>query len=57
MGHWYREVKTEVATEFQDIESQKQGDFAVSYRRDRLEKLSIPEEIEDLLAAYRTPNI
>jgi len=57
IGHWYREIKTEVAADFQDLEMQKFGDTETSYRRDRLEKLSIPEEIEDLLAPYRTPNL
>jgi hypothetical protein len=57
VGHWYREVKTQVATDFQDIEAQKLGDTEVSYRRDRLEKLSVPAEIADLLAAFRTANV
>ncbi|HEV3145064.1 MAG TPA: phage head-tail connector protein [Gemmataceae bacterium] len=55
INHWYRQVKTQVATGFQNLGELKLGDML--YRYDQLAHLPIPAEIERLLAPYRTANI
>jgi hypothetical protein len=55
INHWYCQVKTQVATDFQNLEESKLGDM--TYRYDRLARLPVPAEIERLLAPYRTANI
>lgn len=55
VGHWYRQVKTQVAASFQNIDRQTIGDVTVNYRLDQLVKMPLPPDIERLLAPYRTP--
>jgi hypothetical protein len=55
INHWYCQVKTQVATNFQNLEELKIDDMV--YRFDPPAQLPIPAEIERLLAAYRTPNV
>ena len=57
VGHWYRQVKTQVAANFQNIDRQTVGDVTVDYRLDQLVKLPLPPDIERLLAPYRTPTV
>lgn len=53
VGHWYRQVKTQAATSFQNLDHQRFGEIDVGYR----EGDSVPEEVTSLLARYRTSSI
>jgi hypothetical protein len=55
INHWYCQVKTQVATGFQNLDELKLGDML--YRYDLQAHLPIPAEIERLLAPFRTANI
>ena len=57
VGHWYREVKTAAATSFQNVEQQKLGDVAVTYRLEDVAKLALPPDVKRILNMYRTPVI
>ncbi len=57
VGHFYRQVKTQVAADFQNIDRERFGDVTINYRLDQLVKLPLPPDIERLLAPYRTPTI
>ena len=57
VGYWYREVKTIGATNFQNIQHQKFGDVATTYRLDEVAKLAPPPDVERILGLYRTPVI
>jgi len=52
VGLWYRRVKTDVSTAFQNLDSQRLGDLAVTFRADEA-----TTDVERLLAPYRTPQI
>lgn len=52
IGHWYRRVKTNVATSFQNLDEQRFGDVSV-----RISQLPAPADVERLLTPYRTPAI
>lgn len=53
VGHWYRQVKTQVAVDFQNLEQQKFGDVTLGL----IAQLPPPSDIERLLAPYRTPTV
>jgi uncharacterized phiE125 gp8 family phage protein len=53
VGHWYAQVKTQVAESFQNIDAQKFGDVTVDF----LATVAPPAEIRRLLAPYRTPTV
>jgi len=55
IGHWYRQVKTQVASSFQNVDEQKFGDVTIRYRLDLLSTLPLPADVERLLMPYRTP--
>ena len=55
VGHWYRHVKTQVASGFQDVIQQTFGDTTSIFSKDQLAGLPLPEEVRRLLAPYRTP--
>lgn len=57
VGHWYRQVKTQVGTNFQNVDQQKYGDVTQNYGLGVLSTLPLPPDIERLLAPYRTPNV
>jgi uncharacterized phiE125 gp8 family phage protein len=57
VGHWYRQAKTQVATNFLNIELQKFGDVTVHYQSGQSARLAAPTETTALLAPYRTPNV
>ena len=57
VGYWYRSVKTIGATNFQNIQHQKFGDVAVTYRLDEVKQLAVPPDVARLLGMYRTPVI
>jgi hypothetical protein len=52
VGHGYRRVKTDLASNFQDVAQQKYGDTFVIFGRRGAE---LPTDIRDLLAPYRVP--
>jgi predicted SpoU family rRNA methylase len=53
IGHWYRQVKTDVAGNYLDVMQQKYGDTFVIY--DRQASDGAPREILEMLAPYREP--
>jgi hypothetical protein len=57
IGHWYRQVKTQVGANFQNLDLQKFGDVTLNYRPEQISKPPFPPDVERLLAPYRTPNI
>ena len=57
IGHWYRQVKTQVATGFQNLTQQKAGDLFATYTREALVGWPPPADVIRLLAPYRSPTI
>ncbi|MFL5342630.1 MAG: hypothetical protein ACJ8F7_21055 [Gemmataceae bacterium] len=55
VGAWYREVKTQIATGFQNIDEQRYGDVLLQFRRQDKVLPTVPPEVFVLLAPYRTP--
>jgi hypothetical protein len=56
VGHWYRKVKTDVAANFQNVQQQKYGETFVIFGAGEADT-GIPEEVKQLLAPYRVPEI
>lgn len=54
IGFWYRRVKTESSVTFIDLREQDFGDMSVAYAS---APNSVPNEVLELLAAYRAPRI
>lgn len=52
VGHWYRRVKTEVGSNFQNVAQQKYGDTFVIFNAPGG---GLPAEVAELLAPYRVP--
>jgi hypothetical protein len=57
VGHWYRHVKTQVASGFQDVSQQTFGGTTLIFSKDQLAGLPVPDEVRRLLAPYRAPVI
>src|SRR5262245_60547755 len=57
VGHWYRHVKTQIASGFQDVIQQTFGDTTLIFSKDQLAGLPVPDEVRRLLAPYRAPVI
>jgi len=57
VGHWYRHVKTQIASGFQDVIQQTFGDTTSIFSKDQLAGLPVPDEVRRLLAPYRAPAI
>ena len=57
VGHWYRHVKTQIASGFQDVIQQTFGDTTLIFSKDQLAGLPVPDEVRRLLAPYRAPAI
>jgi len=55
VGHWYRHVKTQVASGFQDVIQQTFGDTTLIFSKDQLAGLPVPDEVRRLLSPYRAP--
>ena len=55
VGHWYRQVKTQAAANFQNLDQQKLGDVTVTYGLDQVANGPLPPDVARILAAYRTP--
>jgi len=54
VGHWYRKVKTDAASNFQNVQQQKYGDTFVIFGANEA-RAGLPSEVEELLAQYRVP--
>jgi hypothetical protein len=54
VGHWYRQVKTEAAANFQNVAQQKFGDTFVIYGKPAA---GLPADVTELLAPYRVPPV
>jgi len=57
VGHWYRHVKTQIASGFQDVIQQSFSDTTLIFSKDQLAGLPVPDEVGRLLAPYRAPVI
>jgi len=57
VGHWYRHVKTQIASGFQDVIQQSFSDTTLIFSKDQLAGLPVPDEVRRLLAPYRAPVI
>ena len=54
VGHWYRQVKTEAAANFQNLAQQKYGDTFVIFGKPAD---GLPADVTGLLAPYRVPPV
>ena len=54
VGHWYRKVKTDTASNFQNVQQQKYGDTFVIFGGEESGS-GLPHEVAELLAPYRVP--
>ena len=54
-GYWYRRVKTESGAGFANVTRQKFGDIMTVYASDTTGAL--PDDVRELLAPYRLPNL
>jgi hypothetical protein len=57
VGHWYGQVKTQTAANFQNLDQQKLGDVTVTYRLDQIANGPLPPDVARILDVYRTPVI
>jgi uncharacterized phiE125 gp8 family phage protein len=55
VGHGYRRVKTDQASNFQNVAQQKYGDTFVIFQSDS--RPGLPPDVVELLAPYRTPAV
>jgi hypothetical protein len=57
VGHWYRRVKTQVGTNFQNVAQQKYGDAYTIYSVNQVAGLPLPPDVTRLLEPYRAPSL
>jgi len=57
VGHWYRHVKTMVASSYQNVTQQTFGDATAIFSKDQIAGLPMPPDIFRLLAPHRVPNL
>ena len=55
IGHWYRHVKTQVTSGFQNVLRQSAGGITVTFARDQVAGGALPPDLPRLLGPYRTP--
>jgi hypothetical protein len=55
IGHWYRHVKTMIATGHQNVTQQTFGGATAIFSKDQTAGLPLPPDIFRLLAPHRTP--
>jgi uncharacterized phiE125 gp8 family phage protein len=55
IGHWYRHVKTQIASGFQNVLRQSAGGVTVTFARDQIAGGVLPADLPRLLGPYRTP--
>src|SRR5262245_54869740 len=53
VGHWYRHVKTMVASEWQNVTQQTFGDATAIFSKDQINGLPVPPDVARILATYR----
>jgi Phage gp6-like head-tail connector protein len=53
VGHWYRHVKTMIASQYQNVTQQTFGDATAIFSKDQIAGLPLPEDVGRLLAPYR----
>ena len=56
IGHWYRKVKTEVASNFQNVQQQKYGETFVIFGGEGVTN-GLPKDVIELLSPYRNPQV
>lgn len=56
IGHWYRRVKTEVASNFQNVQQQKYGETFVIFGGEDATS-GLPKDVVELLSPYRNPQL
>jgi len=54
VGHWYRKVKTDTASNFQNVQQQKYGETFVIFGGEE-SRSGLPQEVTELLSPYRVP--
>jgi hypothetical protein len=57
IGHWYRYVKTQVASGYQNVYRQSAGGTTVIFAKDQIAGGALPPDLPRLLAPYRTPPV
>jgi Phage gp6-like head-tail connector protein len=57
IGHWYRYVKTQIASGFQNVYRQTAGSTTVIFARDQIAGGTLPPDLSLLLGAYRVPRL
>jgi Phage gp6-like head-tail connector protein len=57
VGHWYRQVKTQVSLGFINVSQQGAGELLATYRAEQIAGLPLPPDIKVLLAPYRVPSL
>jgi hypothetical protein len=58
VGHWYRHVKTMIASGYQNVTQQTFGDATAIFSKDQIAGLPMPPDVFRLLAApHRAPNL
>jgi trehalose-6-phosphatase len=53
VGHWYRHVKTMVASHYQNVTQQTFGDTTAIFSKDQINGLPLPPDVVRLQAPYR----
>ncbi len=54
VGHWYRQVKTESASNFENVAQQKYGETFVIFGKS---SAGLPADVRELLDLYRVPEL
>jgi uncharacterized phiE125 gp8 family phage protein len=57
VGHWYRHVKTMIASGYQNVTQQTFGDATAIFSKDQIAGLPMPPDVLRLLAPHRAPNL
>jgi hypothetical protein len=54
VGHWYRHVKTMIASSYQNVTQQTFGDATAIFSKDQIAGLPLPADVFQLLAPHRS---
>src|SRR5262249_23043085 len=57
IGHWYRHVKTQVGTNYQNLDSQKYGDVGLNYWPQQVAKAPVPPEVSRRPSPYGAQSV
>jgi len=55
VDHWYRHVKTIVASQYQNVTQQTFGDATAIFSKDQIAGLPLPADVSRILNLYRDP--